>query len=176
MSIYRHSEINDILTKTNPDRERTIVQPKPEPDRARAEEQMHIVSNKMKDDGYLSDEELAELISKVESEGLRKAPRGLKEEVMLVSDEIRAKREERKKHELLSFSIKIAVGTAAAVFLLMVIPAGNGTAMWTDPTRFETTIENQNKRTKDVTEKIENKVDLYKENMTIKMNVKGNGR
>ena len=119
---------------------------------------MNKVQNKMKDDGYLSDEELAELISKVESEGLRKAPHGLKEEVLLVTDDIRSKRTAQKKRELLSFSIKIAIGTAAAVFLLIAIPAENGTSMWTDPTRVETTIEKQNEKTHEYTEKISSEI------------------
>lgn len=106
--------------------------------------------------GYMSDEELAVLTSDIEGKGLYDAPAGLKSEIMWNADRIIARRAAYKKRSLLSYSIKIAVGTAAAVFLLAVIPVGGNSGMWTDQTRFEESIIRQNDKKNEMTEKISN--------------------
>lgn len=76
--------------------------------------------------GYPTDEELNRMIEELEKEELY-APGYLKDEIMLKAKETEKSGSKRSQPvSFLMYSLKMAAGMAAAVLLVFVIPAGNG--------------------------------------------------
>ena len=75
--------------------------------------------------GYPTDEELGRLIEELERQPLY-APVHLQESVLCKLKERENKRESSEKVSFFLYSIKMAVGMAAAIVLLFAIPANNG--------------------------------------------------
>ena len=73
-----------------------------------------------------SDEELLRMIGQVEEKALIHAPKGMKGEILFRLDE---ERQKRKKRQLFSYRAKVLVGMAAALAVLILVPADRtGTA------------------------------------------------
>lgn len=68
----------------------------------------------------IGDEELLRLISQVEESALIHAPGGLKEEIFF---QLGAERQRRQKRRLFSYRAKVLVGMAAALAVLILVPA-----------------------------------------------------
>lgn len=75
--------------------------------------------------GYPTDEELSRLIEELERQPLY-APAYLKESVLCKLQEREKKRESSEKVSFFLYSIKMAVGMAAAIVFLFAIPANDG--------------------------------------------------
>ena len=78
----------------------------------------------MKENGYLSDEELMQLIADVEEHEMIQAPFYLKHEILQrVRQESVVRSAHSAKIQFLTFSLKVALATAAAVAVLLLAPA-----------------------------------------------------
>ena len=78
----------------------------------------------MKEKGYLSDEELMQLIADVEEHEMIQAPFYLKHEILQrVRQESVVRSAHSAKIQFLTFSLKVALATAAAVAVLLLAPA-----------------------------------------------------
>ena len=71
--------------------------------------------------GYLSDEELYELIGRVEEKEMLHAPAHLKENVLV---QIRRKRRNAGKRQVFAYRVKVLVAMAAALAVLILMPDG----------------------------------------------------
>ena len=78
----------------------------------------------MKENEYLSDEELMQLIAEVEEHDMIEAPFYMKHEILQrVRQESVVQRAHSAKIQFLTFSFKVALATAAAVAVLLLAPA-----------------------------------------------------
>ena len=78
----------------------------------------------MKENEYLSDEELMQLIAEVEEHDMIEAPFYMKHEILQrVRQESVVQRAHSAKIQFLTFSFKVALATAAAVAILLLAPA-----------------------------------------------------
>lgn len=68
---------------------------------------------------YLTDEALEKLISAVEAEPLLHPPKEFKQDLI---NQIRLKRKKSKEKQLLFYSIKVIAATAAALWLMIIMP------------------------------------------------------
>lgn len=73
--------------------------------------------------GYLSEEALLELIGQVESEEMLRAPAHLKENVLT---QIRKERRAGRTRQIFVYRAKVLIAMAAALTVLILMPAGNG--------------------------------------------------
>ena len=72
--------------------------------------------------GYLSEEALGKLIEQVETEEMLHAPAHLKGNIL---EQVRKERNVRRKRQIFAYRAKVLVAMAAALTVLILMPAGN---------------------------------------------------
>lgn len=88
------------------------------------EDEKKKTSHRSSDDfsGYLSEEALGKLIEQVETEEMLHAPAHLKGNIL---EQVRKERNVRRKRQIFAYRAKVLVAMAAALTVLILMPAGN---------------------------------------------------